>query len=99
MGWVMWLRRVWSRWTWRRRAKASLRVSASGSGASARVRAKAMKTRVMRTIGIMMTWMRMMMNTSVIVLNHVIVIPIVLIALVFIALVKRAKVSGMGERG
>jgi len=83
---------VWGRRAWKIREKASPRVSASGSGARARVRA--MKTRVMRTIGMTMTWMRTMTNTLVIVLNHVIVIPIVLIALV-----ERVKVSGMGESG
>ena len=41
----------------------------------------------------------MMMNTSVIIVIHVIIIPIVLITLVFIALVERVRVSGIGERG
>ena len=44
-----------------------------------------MKTRAMRTIGMMMTWMRTMTDVIIIILIHVVVIPIVLIALVLIA--------------
>ena len=43
-----------------------------------------MKTRVMRTIGMMTTWMRM--TTNVFIIINVIIILIVLISLVFITL-------------